>query len=154
MKRLLTPILWTALIAGSLDIAAAMLKYFLSTGKDPTAVLRFIASGVLGRDAFSGGILSALFGLLLHFIIAGSWTALYFFLFPRLQFLSRNKYLSGILYGIIVWCGMNLVVLPFSRVAMRPFDLFNAIEGIVILMVCIGIPVSLSAHRYFTKKGG
>lgn len=153
MKKFILTVAVTALMAGTLDIAAAMLNVYLSTGRDPIIVLHFIASGALGREAFSGGLLTAVYGLNFHFAIAGSWTALYFFLYPRVAFLSRNKYVSGLLYGLVVWCGMNLVVLPLSRVTMRPFDLFNAIEGIAILMIFVGLPISISAHRYFTKKG-
>lgn len=153
MKKLILTITGTALIAGTLDIAAAMFKFFLATGKDPMVVLHFIASGALGREAFSGGLITALYGLFFHFIIAGFWTALYFFLYPRIVFLSNNQYRSGLLYGVIVWCGMNAVVLPLSRVTMRPFNLYGAVEGAVILMVCVGLPVSVSAQRYFTMKG-
>lgn len=153
MKKLILTVAVTALIAGTLDIAAAMLKFFLSTGNDPIIVLHFIASGALGREAFSGGILIALYGFNFHYVIAGSWTVLYFFLYPRVVLLSRNKYLSGLLYGIVVWCGMNLIVLPLSRVTMRPFDVYNAVEGIAILMICVGLPISVSAHRYFSLKG-
>jgi hypothetical protein len=45
----------TALLAGTLDIAAAFLQAWRMSGTTPVRVLRFIASGVMGKSAFSGG---------------------------------------------------------------------------------------------------
>ena len=42
------------LIAGTLDILAAFLLYFISSGNGAMNVLRYIASGMVGGKAFSG----------------------------------------------------------------------------------------------------
>jgi hypothetical protein len=47
---------------------------------------------------------------------------------------------------------MNLVVLPLSNAAALPFKTKGIIIGILILMFCIGLPISLFAHRYYSKK--
>lgn len=47
-------ILYAGLLVGSLDITAAFLDFYISTGNGPGGVLRFIASGVFGREAFTG----------------------------------------------------------------------------------------------------
>lgn len=46
---------------------------------------------------------------------------------------------------------MNQVVLPQSRVTPGPFNPTQALVGAVVLMLAIGLPISLLAHRYFTK---
>ncbi|MFA5835133.1 MAG: hypothetical protein WDA22_16765 [Bacteroidota bacterium] len=151
MKRIFIPIVFTGLLAGTLDISAAMLRYYFTTGKDPMNVLRFIASGVFGNSAFSGGIVMASYGLLFHFVIAFSWTTLFFVIYPKLMRLSKNKYLLGIVYSVVIWSGMNLVVLPLSNVPQLPFTVAKGAEAIGILIVCVGLPISILAHRYYTK---
>ncbi|NJN34942.1 MAG: hypothetical protein HC817_12500 [Saprospiraceae bacterium] len=71
-------ILKTALIAGSLDITAACLQAYLKTGATPDRILAYIASGVFGKKAFSGGFPMQIAGLLFHFIIALACAACYF----------------------------------------------------------------------------
>lgn len=144
--------LFTALFAGTLDIAAAMVKYSISTGNDPTAVLRFIASGVFGLEALKGGTPMAVYGLIFHYSIAFLWTTAYFLLYPKITFAIRNAYLAGTFYGVIVWCGMRLIVLPLSNVPQRPIELVDAAEAIAILIVCIGIPIAVIAHRYYSLQ--
>lgn len=144
-------ILFAGSLAGTLDIAAAMIRYYTTTGKDPLNVLRFIASGVFGNAAFSGGVVMAVYGLFFHFIIAFSWTILFFMVYPRLKLFFKNQYLWGIIYGCFVWTGMNLIVLPLSNVPQLPFSIARAAEAIGTLIVCIGLPISIITHRYYIK---
>ena len=58
--------------------------------------------------------------------------------------------LAAVGYGLFVWCVMNLVVLPLSRVPQpKSFNPTQAIIGALILVAFIGFPVSLRARRYF-----
>ena len=50
-----TAILWAGLIAGTLDITDALVFYGLR-GVPPVRLPQNIASGLLGRDAFQGGV--------------------------------------------------------------------------------------------------
>src|SRR5688500_17155151 len=63
-------ILFSGLLVGSLDITAALVQFYIKTGKDPLIVLKYIASAVFGKDAYAGGNKMAIYGLLFHFIIA------------------------------------------------------------------------------------
>jgi hypothetical protein len=144
-------IVLTWLLAGTLDITAAVLQYFLMTGKNPVVVFLYIASGVFGADAFAGGIPMAVVGGLFHYCIALVWALLFFLAYPRINILSRNKYVVGLLYGLFIWLIMNKVVLPLSNVRLIPFDIGRAALAILILMLCVGLPISLSANRYYSK---
>lgn len=147
--QMLRTILLTGLIAGTLDITAAVLV----SGASLRTVLQYIASAAFGREtAFSGGLWMALVGLLFHYIIAYSWTAFYFFIYPKIRILSRSWILSGLLYGVVVWIVMNLVVVPLTAIPSRPFNPTQALIGCVVLMVAIGLPVSFLAHRYYLKR--
>ena len=138
------------LLAGTLDAVAAIVVSQAS----PAAVFRFIASGAFGAgQAFSGGSIMIFWGVIFHYFIAFSWTVLFFFMYPALPWMRKNKYISGLLYGIFVWIIMNRVVIPLSEIAQRPFNLKGALTGMSILMVAIGLPISILTHRYYLRRG-
>lgn len=150
-NSLFPTILRTGLLVGTLDITAAFINSYVRSGVYPSTVLKFIASGVLGQDAFSGGVLTALLGLFFHYFIAFSWTILFFVVYPKIKLSSRYKILVGLSYGVIVWIVMNIIVLPLSRVPRIPFHLSQFILGVIFLMLLIGLPISLIFHSYYRR---
>ncbi|HTQ63625.1 MAG TPA: hypothetical protein VMI12_02455 [Puia sp.] len=151
-KNIFRSILWAGFLVGAADIVAAFLHYIIATGKNPERVLWFIASGVWGKDAYSGGLQMAVAGLLLHFLIAYAFTILFFFLYPRLNLGSKNKIVIGSLYGIFIWLVMNLIVVPLSNTQKFGFSIKQTAIGIFILIIAIGIPLSFIAGRFFSKE--
>ncbi len=152
-----TAILQAGLLAGSLDIITALVQYYCITGKNPIKVLNFIASGILGKDALSKGAFTnewwlPVLGLLLHFVIAFIFTLLFFWIYPKIKSLSKNNIITGLVYGIIVWLIMNLIILPLSLVPKLPFDIWKAAQGMLILMLMVGLPISLVISNYYTRK--
>src|SRR5438094_8688777 len=87
-KPLLKTIAWVGLLAGSLDILSAFVQAWLVRGTSPVVVLQYVGSGVVGKAAFAGGWLMALLWLLFHFIIAYSFTSLFFMIYPSIKFFS------------------------------------------------------------------
>jgi len=136
------------LIAGTLDITAACTQSYLMRGVSPLRVLRYVAGGLLGPDAFNGGLGTAALGLALHFLIATTWAAVYYAASRKLTILTERPILCGPLYGIVVWCVMNLIVLPLSALPKFSFTLSGVLTGAGILMVCIGLPIALIVRRY------
>src|SRR5262245_55196501 len=106
------PIFWGGLIAGTLDITSA----FVISGFQVMMVLHSISSGLLGADSFKGGMATAVLGLFLHFFIATTATAVYYFASRKLRVLVERVFVCGPLYGIAVWLFMNLIVLPLSAI--------------------------------------
>jgi len=94
-----------------------------------------------------------LLGIFFHYVIAISWTLLFFILCLKLSILLKNWVVSGIAFGLVVWLSMNLVILPLSRVPSTPITLSGALIGISVLMVCIGLPIAFLASRYYQSKG-
>jgi uncharacterized membrane protein YagU involved in acid resistance len=140
------------LVAGTLDIATPLTLNALH-GVPPVRILQGIASGLLGRASYTQGLRSAAFGLFLHFFIAYTVATIYILASRRLP-LSRHPLLYGTLYGIAVYIVMNYVVLPLSRIGLRPFPhLIPLIIGVVTLIVCIGLPLAFIARRYVPYEG-
>lgn len=132
---------------GCLDITAALVVYSFF-GLKPIRLLQGIASGLLGQKAFSGGLATALLGLLCHFVIAFGAAAVYLAASRGVGFLIEQAIVSGALYGVAVYFFMNRIVLPLSAAPKRPFSLQMMLVGVVIHIFCVGLPISLCVRRF------
>src|SRR5260370_14048741 len=92
-------LLWAGFACGVLDITAALVVYGFF-GLKPMRLLQGIASGLLGSRAFSGGLATALLGLLCHFLIAFGPAAVYLLASRALGFLIDHAVISGFLYCV------------------------------------------------------
>jgi hypothetical protein len=145
--------LLSGLLVGTLDMTAACINAYISFGLSPGRVFKYIATGILGKSAFAGDALVDLLGILMHYFVAYSWTAFFFFIYPRTNLVNQNKYITGTFYGVLIWMVMNLVVVPLSNVpkSKNGFNVNQAYINAGILIVVIGVPLSLIAYRYFRK---
>ena len=146
-------ILSTGLLVGLLDGLAAILQYTINGGTKPASIFKYIASAVFGKEAFTGGTPMILLGVFFHLLIALLFTALFYLLFPRIPLMQQNPLLAGILYGIFVWLVMSQVVIPLSALTPPKFDIKKSLIAALILVVCIGIPVSYLANKYYRMQG-
>lgn len=151
-KQLLRSILLTTLIAGLADIGLAFAQAYLKNNVMPESVLRFIASALFGREAFTGGAIMIYVGLFLHFVIVLIFTTAFYFLYKKVDWIARHTWISGCLYGIAIWCVMNLIILPMSKVPAFPFSWNGMLTGMLILVLAIGIPVALRADKFYKGK--
>ena len=142
----------TTLVAGTCDIVAACIQSYLVNGTMPSRVLRYVASGVFGKSAFTGGDEMMVWGLVFHFIIAFSCTVCYFLLYPKIKILKRSWLINAVLVGAVAWCVTNLIVVPMSNTPKFPFDITKAPISLSILIVCIGLPIAYGADVYFKKR--
>ena len=135
----------TGLIVGTMDIISAII-IVLWRGSTIPRLLQFIASGLLGPQAFQGGAATAVLGLALHFFIAFTLVAVFYATRRRLGFVRDHAISSGIIYGLIVYTVMNLIVLPLSAAKPR-HSLSGDLIQIGIHMFVIGLPTSLLLRR-------
>lgn len=142
----------TTLIAGTCDIVAACIQSYVVNGTLPSRVLRYVASGVFGKSALTGGDEMIVWGLVFHFIIAFSCTASYFLAYPKIKLLKRNWLIDAVLVGAVAWCVTNLIVVPMSNTPKFPFDITKVPISLSILIVCIGVPIAYGADVYFKKR--
>jgi len=146
-------ILAAGLVAGCMDLLTAIIVYSVVMQRTTDIkLLQGIGRAAFGGDTFQNGASLALAGVAVHFFIAFSFTVFYFFIFPYISFLRRQPIIGGLLYGIFAWCIMNLAMLPLFHVANIPTKWDSIIRGAVILMFCIGLPISLIVSRYYLSK--
>lgn len=149
---LLKAILGAWLIVATLDLIAAIIQTLIYKG-NILKMLQYIASGAFGADAFSGGTMFAVVGILFHYSIALLWTTLFFKIYSWINAsLSKNKFTVGIAYCFFVWLIMNCAILPLSKIPARPFNLTGAVIGAAIVIVAIGLPLSYLANRYYSRR--
>ena len=133
------------LTVGVLDLADAVI-FFGLRGVRPIRILQSIASGWLGRAAFSGGWQTALLGVALHFFIAFAVVATCFFLSRHISVVRTRPVASGLLYGVGVYLFMNLIVLPLSAAASGRPAWPVVVNGLMIHMLGVGLPATLFAR--------
>jgi hypothetical protein len=139
-------ILVGGLAAGVLDISYAFVASGLR-GHGPVTVLQSVASGLLGRAAFEGGLATAALGTALHFFIATTAAAVYYAASRQLDLLVRYAVVLGMLYGIAVYLFMNFVVLPLSAVPFTgPRAIGPFVAGLVGHMLLVGLPIALAVR--------
>jgi membrane protein YqaA with SNARE-associated domain len=142
-------ILQTGLLAGTLDITYNLIFNQLR-GITPTIVFHYIASGLIGTArSLQGGMATVVLGVMIHYLIALTWTAVFYTASRKLTILLRRPVICGLLYGGFVYLFMNLIVLPLSAVPHIPnaVTLASRINGVIAVMFCIGLTISLMVRR-------
>ena len=110
--------------------------------------LQFAASGIMGEAAFGGGLATALFGLVLDFIMITIMAGVFIFSVDRIPLLRRHVILGSILYGFGVFIVMNLIVLPLSAAPALPAPpLWLLIELVLQHILLIGLPLGILVRR-------
>jgi hypothetical protein len=136
-------------VAGILDITYAFVFYG-AQGVSPIRILQSISSGLLGKDAYTGGLGTAALGAVLHFFIAFTACAVYYAASRKLHTLVQRPVVWGLLYGVAVYLFMNLVVIPLSAVPGTRHTTTSVVSGLIVHMLFVGLPISLAVRRYST----
>lgn len=130
------------LVAGTLDLMQACILF---GWKIPLV----IAGGLLGHEAVHRGAGTYVFGLVLHYFIASTVTAIYYIASRKLAFLIESPLVCGLFYGMAVELVMGYVVLPLSALHARgPYDLRDVLQGFLVHMVVVGVPVAFVVRRF------
>ena len=87
-------------------------------GSTVTRLFQGVASTLLGKEAFEGGTLTALLGVLMHFGVAFAWSAVFLLLVMRSSWIPRvlqspyGVVKIASLYGPFIWLVMSLLIIP------------------------------------------
>ena len=133
------------LIVGVLDLMYAIVVY---SPKKPILIPQTIASGVLGPKSYSGGVQTAVLGVVLHFVIALGAAAVYYLASRKLAFMVSSAVLSGLIYGALVYFFMHLVVLPLSAAPHGHMSFVYKVCEFVEHWFWVGLPIALSVRHY------
>ena len=120
-------------------------------GRTISSMLHAVASGPFGDAARGWGIGGDLAGLATHYAIMGAMVAAWFFVARRWSALTASPWwLTGTLYGLLLYVIMNGVVLPLRFGS--PFPPTDLVKGAVALfphIFFVGWPLA-----WLTRKRG
>lgn len=140
MQRIKT-ILPVALIAGTLDAAAAIALYAKPVSLHTVAgIFKYIASALFGRKAFSGEPVYLITGLTMHYLIAICWTSVYLLFLFRI-FKPGFVVAKTILFSCTVWIVMNGIVLPLCGLTSAHQDAWTIFKSYAPILLCIAFPI-------------
>jgi len=141
--HLLSAVLIGGMVAGILDIGAA--AAINRTG--PLAILRVIASGLLGPKALKGGTLAAALGFLLQLAMSIVIAAIYGLASLWLPILATMWIATGLIYGVGIFVVMTYVVLPLSAAPSRPLPGIAKITKDLLAMLGFGLIIAYAVHQ-------
>jgi hypothetical protein len=142
--RAILAIVFAGFVCGTLDGLSALV---MSSFKF-TRLFQFIASGLLGPSSFSGGLKTALLGVLLHYTIAFGATIVFFVASRFLPILLDYALIFGVLYGVCVHFFMSYLVVPMSAIGHRPRTLQGFLIQLAIHMIIVGPSIALVLKRF------
>ena len=134
----ITSILAGGVGAGVGDSILALVLYRVSLVR----IYQSVASGLLGRASFDGGMKTAALGGFLHFFIATVAAAIYVLSARKLRILTAYPLPCGLAVGCGVYLFMKYGVVPLSAVTrLTPFEPL-AMAGHAVL---VGLPIAFAA---------
>ncbi len=145
-------LLYGTLLVGSLDILDAIV-FFAFRGVPPIRIFQSVAGGILGREAFRGGIPTALLGAGLHYFISFSIVAVYLAASRKLPILTRHAVTCGLLYGLVVYGVMNRIVVPLSAASPPRFSIALLLNGLLAHTLLVGLPSAVVARAAAMSSG-
>jgi hypothetical protein len=111
-------------------------------------VLQGVAAWWIGRDAFAGGAMSALFGALLYCLVMIAVVALYALAARRWRGLLQRPLLCGAAYGAVMYVLVLEVAVPlFAAYPAGDKSLAWRLACLVAYMLLVGVTAALFAQR-------
>ena len=107
-----------------------------------------IATGVLGVEAYKGGIGIVLLGTFLHFVIAIGAATVYYLASRRLRILVERPVVFGMLFGALVYFFMHLIIVPLSAVPHHQARFIYQATEFVEHWFVVGLPIAFSVRHY------
>ncbi|PST84991.1 hypothetical protein C7T94_02415 [Pedobacter yulinensis] len=152
LNKLLRAVLGAGILAGFLDALAAILQYLALGGRTPAIIFKYIASALMGPEAFAGGTGMVVLGVCIHFAFALFFAWVFFAIYPKVSTRNWPALLWAILYGLAVWAFMNLVALPLSRISAVKQSSEQLILSVLIIIFAVGLPIVLCTRAFYKAR--
>ena len=115
---MLRPLALATAICGTLDILFAVLLT-LWRGREPAAMLRYVASGPF-PPATEWGAFGSLLGLVVHFTLMAVMIAAFIIAARNYPLVLDQPLQSGLVFALATYAAMNLIVVPLRFPAAWP----------------------------------
>lgn len=143
-------IFWATLVAGTLDILYAVMLTLMA-GREPAAMLRFVASGPF-PPATEWGAAGSILGLIVHVALMAIMAAAFAVAARSWPALIERPVLSGIAYGLATYVVMNWIVVPWRFDAPLPSSTKAIASQLFAHIVLVGIPIAFIVARHLRAR--
>ena len=143
------PVIIATLVCGTLDILLAVMLT-LMRGKEPAAMLRFVASGPF-PGATEWGSSGSILGLAVHYSLMAIMVAFFVVAAKNIPALTSQPLLWGLFYGLVTYVVMNLVVVPLRFPAAWPPKALSIGTQLFAHIVLVGWPLAFIARHYLRR---
>ena len=140
------PIVVSTMVCGTLDIMLAIFLTLLR-GKQPTGMLRFVASGPIPQAA-DWGTPGALLGLAVHYTLMAMMVAAFVLAARNVPAMLERPLSSGLLYGLLTYGIMNLLVVPLRFPAAWPPKPLSIGTQLFAHIVLVGWPLAYISRSF------
>lgn len=146
-----------ALTVAVLDaVWATLLWSVILRRATPGQVWQGVAGALLGASARQGGGATVALGLVMHLAVATTWTSVFYVAMrasARLRAATSRAALPvGMAYGALVWCVMDLAVIPFTHARVQPPTSTLFWVNLVGHMIVVGPPIVLWMRAEATRR--
>lgn len=145
------PILVATLVCGTLDILLAVILT-LMRGREPAAMLRFVASGPFPQATDMGAPGSVL-GLAVHYGLMAIMVVVFVIVARNMPALLTQPLLWGVVYGLVTYVIMNLIVVPLRFPAAWPPKTLAIATQLFGHIVLVGWPLAYISRHYLRRTG-
>ena len=148
-RSIVKPILLATAVCGTLDILFAVILT-LMRGKEPAAMLRFVASGPF-PDATTMGTTGSLLGLAVHFTLMTIMVAAFVVTARGIPALTDRPLLWGVIFGLMTFVIMNWIVVPLRFPAAWPPKPMAIATQLFAHIVLVGLPTAYITRRHLRR---
>lgn len=140
-------------IVGVLDGLDAIVFFCWIEGVPVVRLFQHIASGMLGKKSFEGGLATAFLGVGFHFLVATGAAATYYILALRFPELLKKPVLYGPIFGLGVYAFMYNVVIPLCAAPKQPpASLSKIVNELIAHILFVGLPIALVVSRSLRSR--
>jgi hypothetical protein len=139
--------LLAACVAGLADLGAITL-FWVSEGVPALRIPQSVAAWVLGREAYAGGMTTAIAGTVLFVVLVWGLVHLYARLAQAWRWLPRHPVVGGLAYGALAYLLVFHIAVPLFAVdGNAPARLDGIAVGLLSCAALVGLPCAWAARR-------
>jgi hypothetical protein len=146
LRSIWKPVIAATLVCGTLDILFAVILT-LMRGKEPAAMLRFVASGPFPK-ATGWGAAGSLLGLAVHFALMAIMVATLAIAVRARPSLLSSPLIAALVFGLVTYLVMNLIVVPLRFPAAWPPKMISIATQLFAHIVLVGLPTAYITRSY------
>ena len=146
-RGIVIAVLLGGFISGAVDITYALTVHGFR-GIPPERILKYIASGIWGREALEGDTSMAVAGGLLHFAMTTMMAAGFVIASRILPIMLRYPLIVGPLYGLLMFGVMTHIVVPLSNANGGLPQGWLLVGELLSHTLGVGLPIALVTRRF------